>query len=114
MKAVLNFITLPLSLPISPIWDYLICILLGEIAFRIAYSLAGQYGSTSGERTLLHWIIRILCYLLLWLVACFIILVVNFIKVHWMWVLIGFGVLALAGIVVLILCRLKKKSAGSN
>lgn len=110
MKSILDFLTLPLSLPISPIWDFVICFAIGEIAYRVAFSFAGEYGSTRGERTALHWLFRIPFWFLLWCLACAVIKAVYFISANWIWMLVALGVLALAGIFILLL-RNRQKGA---
>ena len=109
MKTLLDFLTLPLSLPISPIWDFLICLVLGEIAYRVAYSLAGEYGSTSEERGCIHWMIRIPFYFVLWIIACVIIKVVKFVSANLIWILIAISVLAIIGLSVLLVLHIRRK-----
>ena len=109
MSTLWDFLKLPLSLPISPIWDFIICLILEEIAYKIAFSYAGEYGSTSNERGCLHWLIRIPLYLIIWIVVCGIILTVRFVTKNWIWILIVFGIIILAGVIVLLVNRNKKQ-----
>ena len=109
MKTFVDFLTLPLSLPISPIWDFIICLVIGEIAYRVAFSYAGEFGYTSGERSILHWIIRIVVYFVVWSLVCCIILAVRFIKANWIWVLIVLVALAVIGLIVLIIRKKRLK-----
>ena len=109
MKSIMDFLTLPLSLPISPLWDFIICMVIGEIAYRVAYSYAGDIGVSSGERYFFHWIIRLIVYFAVWSVVCFIILVIRFIKANWIWLLVVLGVLTAIGLVVLIIRKNKLK-----
>ena len=109
MKMLLDFLTLPLSLPISPFWDFLICLVLGEIAYRVAYSLAGEYGSTSVERGRIHWIIRIPFFFILWIIACVIIKAVMFVSANLIWILIAISVLAIIGLSVLLVLHIRQK-----
>ena len=109
MSDLWSFLKLPLSLPISPVWDFLICLVLERLAYKVAFSYAGEYGSTSGERGALHWLIRIVIYLLIWSLVCFIILAVKYIIVNWVWVLIISGVLAVTGLIFLIIRRKRVK-----
>ena len=103
MKSIMDFLTLPLSLPIPPIWDFIICLVIGEIAYRVAFSYAGELGITSGERGFLHWIIRIVVYFVVWSLVCCIIMAVRFIKANWVWVIIVLSALAVIGLIVLII-----------
>lgn len=103
MKLLLDFLSLPLSLPINPVWDFVICVVLGEVVYQLAYSLAGEYGHNSNDRYCLHWIIRIPAYFVLWSFVCFIILAARFVKANWMWLLPAFvgAVCAIIGIVIM-------------
>jgi uncharacterized membrane protein YdjX (TVP38/TMEM64 family) len=104
MKLLLDFLSLPLSLPINPLWDFVICLVLGEVVYRFAYSLAGEYGRNSSDRFLLHWLIRIPAYFLLWSTICVGIIVARFLKANWMWILpIVFAVVGgIIGVVILV------------
>ena len=77
MKFFFELVTSPFGLPISPLYEYLLLAAIGLIAFWIAYGLAGLYGSTSGERKFLHWIIRFVVFVALWAITRFIIWVFN-------------------------------------
>lgn len=109
MKALLDFLTLPLSLPINPIWDFVICAIIGEIAYWVAYSFAGRNASSSAGRSALHWAVRIPLYFILWLIACIIITIVNFIKANWIWVLIVLGSLAVIGVIIIVILHIRHK-----
>lgn len=107
---IIDFLSLPLSLPISPIWDFVICLVIGEVAYQFAYAKAGELGTSSGERTLLHWLIRVPVYFILWAIACVVILVARFIKQHWITVLIVIGAIAfIVGLCFTIRWLVKKK-----
>ena len=108
MKIILDFLSLPLGLPISPIWSFLGMIIIGEVAFRIAYSIAGDYGSSSAERSIIHWIARFILYFGIWALACVVIIAAQFIAAHWIWFAAG-GVFLLAGCIVTIFVISKKK-----
>ena len=97
---IIDFLLLPLSLPINPIWDFVICAVIGEVAFRIAYEKAGQLGSSSGERSLLHWFFRIIIYFGIWSVVCAICYAVQFVTAHWQMILIIIG--AIAGVALIL------------
>ena len=100
MKTLLDFITLPLSLPIDPIWDFIICAVIGEIAFRLAYSFAGENASSGAGRFALHWLVRLPLYLIIWIFACLIILSVKFIIANWVWAVLAGIVLSIVGTVI--------------
>ena len=47
LKLIYEILVNPLGLPIEPIWEYLIIVVVGEIAHEIAYSFSpgGKLGS---------------------------------------------------------------------
>lgn len=90
----------PLGLPISPIYEYILLLVIGEIAFQIAWKLSpgGHFGSE------IHWLVRVPTFLALWFVLYAAILIVKLVIAHWIFVLSvmgGITVLAL-GVVILI------------
>ena len=113
MKAVLDYLTLPLSLPVNPILDYIITLLIGDIVYRIAFSYAKE-NARSGERYFVHWLVRIPLYFVIWLLVCLVILIVQFIRANWIWVLIILGIIAVSGIVTLIIIKVHKKNAAKS
>lgn len=108
MKLLLDFLSLPLSLPINPVWDFVICAVLGEVVYRLAYSFAGEYGHNSSDRFWIHWLIRIPAYFLLWSVICVGIIVARFLKANWIWVL-PIVLAVVVGIVGIIIFVKRKK-----
>lgn len=86
-KFIFDYITAPLSLPFNPIADYIICLVIGEVAFRFAYSLAGEIGSTSGERKVLHWIFRLFIYAMVWAVVYAVTIAWRFVRKNWFWLM---------------------------
>ena len=112
MKAVLDFITLPLSLPINPIWDLVITAIIGEIAYWVAFICAGIFGDSSSERQEIHWAVRIPLYFIIWLLACLIITIVNFVKEKPLRALLILGIIiamAAALIVIILINRKRRK-----
>ncbi len=82
--AVFELLQSPLNLPISGIWEYFILLALNLVVYRIAFDISpgGDFGS------LIHWIVRILLFLLLWSVLWLLITVVSWIIVNWVVVLV--------------------------
>lgn len=56
----------PLGLPINCFYEYIILAVEGFIAFRVGYLLAGRFGMDSEDRRILHWVFRLLAFLVLW------------------------------------------------
>lgn len=58
-------LTDPLTLPISPLWEYVILMVLGTIALQI-----GRYISPGGALgSIVHWVVRTLAFVMLWLIT---------------------------------------------
>lgn len=103
MKVLFEFFKLPLSLPIAPIWDYLICTIIGEFAYRIAFYSAGMRENTRGERKLFHWLIRIPLYLAVWFAACIFIIIVRFTVENWIVVLAAVSIIAVLFVSIIVI-----------
>lgn len=70
-KVIFDLITDPLGLPIPALYEYMIMFAIGIIAYVLAYRLTGRFMSNGDigrgeEASLVHWIIRIVIYILLW------------------------------------------------
>ena len=70
LKFLFELLTDPLSLPINPLYEYIILGIIGIIAFKIAWEISpgGKMGS------LIHWSVRLIVFAILWAVL-------NFVKV---------------------------------
>lgn len=83
MSGFFNFLTFPLGLPIETFWSYVIMLIVGEAAYKIAYYAVGKmYGKSEiqgkSEGSAWHWIIRMFVFLVMWAVLYGIISVVKF------------------------------------
>ena len=81
-KVLFSILVDPLGLPISAIYEYLILLVIGEIAYRIAYWKVGDlidegFLPDKNLAKMAHWVIRFVVYLLIWLVARFIIWLIT-------------------------------------
>lgn len=73
-KFLFELATSPLGLPIEWYYEYLILVVIGEIAYHIAYAKVGDMyhgswisGKSSGS--FFHWLIRGICFFVMWFVA---------------------------------------------
>lgn len=74
-----DLLTDPLGLPINPIWEYVILLVIGEMAFRIAWDASpGGFGGST-----IHWLVRIIVFAVIWAVTYAAIAIGQFIVVHW-------------------------------
>lgn len=105
-KFIFELLTDPLGLPISPLWEYLILIVLNEIAFQIAWNASpgGRWGSE------IHWAVRIPTFFVLWAITYGVITAVKWIFYNWILVLsILGGIVVISGIIAIILLYRKKR-----
>lgn len=118
MREIFSFIfdrlTDPLGLPISALWEYLILLAIGSIAYVIAYSLVGDmYASgsiSSGTAgSIFHWIIRFFVFLIIWAVTYAVIWVVKFITAHWVVILCIMGGILLAVAIICLVVKFSRK-----
>ena len=74
-KFLFELLTSPLGLPIDAIWEYLILLVIGAIAFKIGWEVSpgGPFGS------LIHWSVRGLSFFVMWAIAYGIIATVKWI-----------------------------------
>ena len=111
MSVLYELLTSPFGLPISPIWEWLILLAVGEIVHEIAWQVSpgGKFGSE------VYWITKIVAFVAIWAVLYGIIMAIRFVVAHWIWFTVG-GVLLLAGVIVWIVFngRKEKRNAGNE
>ena len=69
-KLLFELLVDPLGLPINPVYEYLVMLVVGEMAYQFAYEKTGvlshrEYMSR-GQKSVLHWVIRLLFYFAMW------------------------------------------------
>lgn len=121
-KFIFDLLTDPLGLPIEWYWEYIILLLIGAVAYAVAYRCVGDMysggmidGSTSGS--FFHWLIRLVSFVVLWAVTYGIIAAVKWLTDNWVLVLsILGGVVVVVGIVavIAIIVRKQKKKVGTE
>ncbi len=117
LKPLFEIITGEVAVCDNVIYNYFVMIVVGEIAFQLAYDVVGR-GYRSGDiqgkaaGSLLHWGIRLILYVviayvlrgILWLNA-----VIKGIPSWVWWLLFGGGVLAIGIVAVVILWKREKE-----
>lgn len=80
LKLLFEILTYPLSLPVSPVMDYILLSIIGAISFGVAWRVSpgGTFGS------LIHWVVRLVTFFTIWTVLCGVIYAANFVISHWM------------------------------
>jgi hypothetical protein len=78
-KLIFEFLTEPLGLPIQWYWEYIILGIVGTIAFNIAWEISpgGRFGSE------IHWLVRIIAFVILWAIVRGIITAVQWLISNW-------------------------------
>lgn len=111
LKFLYELFTSPLGLPINPIWEWLIILVVGEIAHEIAYWVSPggkEFGS------LIYWVTKLLTFIAMWAILYGIIVAIQFVARYWIWFLcIGIGISSMTGIIAWIV-RYKKKKKGAE
>jgi len=103
MSVIFKFIferaTDPLGLPINPVYEYAILVVIGLIAYGIAYNKVGDMyhsglirGRTEGS--FFHWLIRTFLFVVLWFAVYLAIQVYYFVIANWKIMLMIFGSVA--------------------
>lgn len=103
MSAIFKFMferaTDPLGLPINPIYEYIILAVIGAVAYGLAYRKVDDMyhgGLISGrtEGSFFHWLIRLILFVVLWLVAYGAIQGYYFVTANWQIILMIAGSVA--------------------
>ena len=74
-KSIFKLFTEAIDLPVSEMYKFYITIIIGIIAFKVAWwiSPGGRLGSE------IHWVARIITFFLLWTIVNYIILLLNWV-----------------------------------
>ena len=98
---IFDLLTDPLGLPVHPLWEYVILLVIGEIAFRIAWNASpGGFGGST-----IHWFVRIVAFLIMWAIVYSVITAARFVILHWIPILFTAIALAIIGIIFTIICK---------
>lgn len=97
-KVIFELIKCPLGLPISPLYEYVLLLIINRIAFQLAWdkSPGGKWGST------IHWVVRVPVFLVIWVITYFVIFVVKWLIANWFQaVCIIIGLVILSGLIIM-------------
>ena len=120
MSEILKFLfeqaTDPLTLPINPMAEWVVLLLINELVYRIAFGLVGDlysFGYISGRAAgkLVHWILRTICFFPVWAVVYAAIVAGQFIISNWLAILLG--LLFVIGLCV-VWCKLRQNTGFAN
>ena len=114
MRELFSFIfdklTDPLGLPIAVWKEWLILLVIGAIAYRIAFSIVGDMYdagdvSTGVGGSFFHWVIRFIVFVIMWAVTYGVLRAWHFCAAHWIAVVSTLGGLLVCGIIGIIVYR---------
>ena len=113
MKFIFELLTSPLGLPIPWYIEYIILLVVNTVAFELAFAAVGKLYSGNiihGKKTgsVLHWIIRIFAFFVLWAILYGLISFVKLCIAHWIWVVSILGAIILLFLSILITVKLCK------
>lgn len=118
MREIFSFIfdrlTDPLGLPISALYEYIILLVIGFSAYAIAFkAVGGLYDggeiSSSAAGSVLHWIIRLIVFVIIWAITYGVITLVKWITAHWIVVVSALGgIILIVGIISAVVIFNKK------
>lgn len=114
-KFIFDLITDPLGLPIEWYYEWIILLVIGGIAYRVAYYKVGvlyHTGSISGKSagSFFHWIIRTGVFVAMWAISYGMIWIGKFVMAHKVQVTIGIGSIVAVVIVVKLLAWVKEQN----
>lgn len=84
---IFDLATEPLGLPIEWYYEWIILLVIGEVAYHVAYDKVGDLfhsGSISGRSagSLFHWIIRTAVFVVIWAITYGVIWIGKFVMAH--------------------------------
>lgn len=123
MREVLSFlfdrITDPLGLPIAWYWEWIILAVIELAAFAIAFRAVGNLyadgmisGSTAGS--VLHWIIRLIVFVVIWAITYFVIWLAKLIFAHWLLIVSILGGILVTAAIICLIVRYTRKGGENN
>lgn len=106
-------ITDPLGLPIEPWKEWIILLIIGAAAFRIAFRFVGDmydFGAISGgfAGSFFHWLIRATVFIAIWAVTYAVIEATKFVIAHWIMILVTAICMLTCGVIGFIVYRRMK------
>lgn len=98
LKLFYTLFTDPLGLPIEPLWEYVILLIVGEIGHEIAWHVSPGGRAVS----LIYWATKLIAFVVIWAVLYAIIAAVQFVITYWLWFAVGACALVAVGIAYLL------------
>lgn len=109
MREIFSFIfdkfTDPLTLPIEPLYEWIILGIIELIAYLVSFRIVRELydsGSISGSflGSLFHWVIRLMIFVSVWFVVYWVIVIAQWIIAHWVLALCILGGLIVLSVAI--------------
>lgn len=97
-KMLFELLISPLSISDNYVVNSIVIALIGFLAYKIAFKIVGDIGVRGGLGSLLHWIIRLLLFVLLWGSCCIAVIATKFVISHIVFIsilVVGLGLILL-------------------
>ena len=123
MREILSFlfdrITDPLGLPIAGYREWIILAIITFAAYVIAFRTVGDLydgGMISGSAagSILHWIIRLIVFVVIWAITYFMIWLAKLIFAHWLLIVSILGGILVTAAIVCLIVRYTRKGGENN
>lgn len=121
MKFLFEYLTDSFSLLENPLDDYVVMAIIGVIAYAIAYSLVGKLYSCDlidgrGAGHFLHWIIRLIVFVVIFYVAATAIRVYSWFHglPDYKWLIIAGTVVGVAALIIVVKLMLNRRERAIN
>ena len=123
MREILSFlfdrITDPLGLPIAGYREWIILAIITFAAYVIAFRTVGDLydgGMISGSAagSILHWIIRLIVFVVIWAITYFVIWLAKLIFAHWLLIVSILGGILVTAAIVCLIVRYTRKGGENN
>lgn len=104
-----DFITSGFSLFENPFYNFIAMAIVGSIAFSIAWNVVDVLGFRKSLGSVIHWIVRLIAFTIIWFIFLLVIIMFRFIIKNW--VIISISAIAL--ITLFIIMKYAKKHPNS-
>lgn len=107
MSTVFNLLTSPLGFPTTPVWSWLLSLIIGGLAHEIAWQISpgGRFGS------IIYWATKLLSFVIVWALINGCIMLYRFVVANSSWFIVG-GLVVLAIVIAWLLAH--KFGSGEN
>lgn len=114
-KFIFDLATEPLGLPIEWYYEYIILAVIGAVAYAFAYEKVGDLyhgdfisGSTAGS--FFHWVIRTLCFIVIWAITYGVIWFGKIVMTHKIQFIIGIGSIVVIAVFLKLLRLIRNRN----